>query len=155
MGDGSRGPGRPTAPDEVWDAVRDDYLAGMTAADACRKHGVGMSALRARSARDGWRRKDQPWSDALPEDDPGRVLEDRVNGDFEAIGFLDLSDVARSRMILGVLRNDARAAEEWRKVMITMLDMELDRLDLNNNEAEARRRYPELFPDDSHAFSNP
>jgi len=122
MGDGSRGPGRPTAPDHVWDAVRDDYLAGMTGADACRKHGVKLSALRSRSARDGWRRADQPWSpqDADLYPDEGRDLEDRVEGDLGRIDYPDLIMVAHARMVRSVLRGDATGCMRWEQVMIRL-----------------------------------
>ena len=60
-------PRRP-APKIVWDAVRADYLAGLPAHECCRRHGVTIAALRARAARNGWRRIDQPWV-------PGNVLD--------------------------------------------------------------------------------
>ena len=48
-----------SAPDEVWTQVRDDYLGGISAPECCRRHGVGLTALRKRAANEGWRRADQ------------------------------------------------------------------------------------------------
>ena len=46
------GEGRWSAPDEVWAAVRVDYLAGLSAPEACRRYGVGLTAMRMRAARE-------------------------------------------------------------------------------------------------------
>lgn len=43
-------------PAEVWDKVRQDYLAGLGAKDVAEKYGVGVEALRARATREGWSR---------------------------------------------------------------------------------------------------
>jgi hypothetical protein len=42
--------------EQVWAAVRRDYLAGMPAQDAARLHDVTVSALRARACKEGWSR---------------------------------------------------------------------------------------------------
>ena len=59
MADGSQitrpaapGRGRLSAPDDVWSAARADYLAGLTGPDVCRRHGVGIRALRWSRVRD-------------------------------------------------------------------------------------------------------
>lgn len=120
------------APDGVWLRVRDDYLGGMSAPDACRRHGVGLSALRARAAREGWRRIDQPWAsppNALDPEDEGLKLEDRVGGDLDKVDLCELSFVAHRRMMRAVMRGDATAALRWRQVMRAMdeEEAELDR----------------------------
>ena len=91
MADGSTIPpaaaGRSCAPDAVWAAVRDDYLAGVSAPECCRRHGVGLTTLRARAAAGGWRRADLPWTprNALDPADEGVALEVRVGGDLDKI----------------------------------------------------------------------
>ncbi len=106
------------APTDVWDAVRDDYLAGMSGPDCCRRHGVSLAALRARASRHGWRRADQPWRPphALEPWDEGLELEDKINGDMNMIDFGDLPHVASSRMARAILRGDAVGALRWHRV---------------------------------------
>jgi hypothetical protein len=47
-------------PPETWEAVRADYLAGDTAEYVAERYGVGLSALRQRARREGWRKADRP-----------------------------------------------------------------------------------------------
>ena len=130
---------RPTrsAPDAVWAAVRADYLAGMPATEACRRHAVGLSALRARAAREGWRRADQPWPPPgrLDPDDEGAALSDSVGGDVARITRNQLAEVAGRRMIRAILRGDAPEALRWRRVRAALHDEE--------GEAEGRRIFRE------------
>ena len=120
--------GRKSAPDEVWVRVREDYLAGWSAPDCCRRHGVGLSALRARAAHEGWRRTDQVWSapDRLDPWDEGVDLELRVGGDLDKVGFDELGFVAHRRMMRAVMRGDAAEALRWRRVELTMIEVEAD-----------------------------
>ena len=106
------------APPDVWDAVRDDFLAGMSGPDCCRRHGVTLAALRARASRHGWRRADQPWRPPHTLDpwDEGMELEDKIGGDMNMIDFGDLPHVASSRMARAILRGDAVAALRWHRV---------------------------------------
>ncbi len=85
--------GRYTAPDEVWAVVRDDYLSGLSAPECCRRHGVGLAALRSRASREGWRRADQPWTPPARLDpwDEGAALEERVEGDLDRVDYGDLA----------------------------------------------------------------
>ncbi|HEV7228739.1 hypothetical protein [Brevundimonas sp.] len=110
------------APDEVWARVRDDYVSGMSAAEACRRHGVGRTALHSRAAREGWRRADQAWRppDRLDPQDEGRVLEERIGGDLDRVELRELSYVAWRRMLRAVLRGDAADALRWRRVRLAM-----------------------------------
>ena len=116
------GHGRRTAPERVWAAVRDDYLAGMSAPDVCERHGVRLRAMRDRAAREGWRRIDQPWAprNRLDPDDEGVQLEARVGGDLNKIGMNELAYVAVQRMMRAVLRGDAAGALRWRRVRDAM-----------------------------------
>ena len=116
------GHGRRIAPDAVWAAVRDDYLAGMSAPDVCERHGVRLRAMRDRAAREGWRRIDQPWAprNRLDPDDEGVELEARVGGDLNKIEMRELAYVAVQRMMRAVLRGDAAGALRWRRVRDAM-----------------------------------
>jgi hypothetical protein len=116
------GHGRRTAPDEVWAVVRDDYLGGLSASEVCERHGVRLTAMRNRAAREGWRRSDQPWAprNRLDPDDEGVELEARVGGDLDKVDLLELSYVAARRMMRAVLRGDAVGALRWRKVRDAM-----------------------------------
>lgn len=123
-----RGRGRNSAPDDVWAAARADYLAGMTAARVCHRHGMAQSTLRDRAAREGWRRQDQPWTppNRLDPDDEGVELEARVEGDLDRVEMSDLSWVAFRRMMRAVLRGDAAEALRWRRVREIMDDEEAE-----------------------------
>lgn len=52
-----------------WMRAREDYLAGATAETVCLRHGLAIGTLRARAAREGWRRCDQDEPAAPPQDD--------------------------------------------------------------------------------------
>lgn len=127
MADGSPtlyGKGR-SAPDEVWARVREDYLSGLPGGEVCRRHGVGLTAMRNRAAREGWRRTDQPWTppNTLDPDDEGLLLENEVHGDLDQVELRQLSFVASRRMQRAVLRGQAAEALRWSRVRI-MLDAE-------------------------------
>jgi hypothetical protein len=109
---------RRAAPDEVWRAVRADYMAGLPAHECCRRHGVTVAALRARAARHGWRRIDQPWMppNALDPTDEGVQLEQRSEGDLDRIDTGELVFVAHCRLRRCVLRGDAAGALRWGRV---------------------------------------
>ncbi|WGM30810.1 hypothetical protein [Brevundimonas sp. NIBR11] len=123
--------GRNRVPPEVWEAVRDDYIAGLSGPDCCRRHGVTLSALRDRAARHGWRRTDQPWipPQSLDPRDEGRLLEEKVYGNLDMIEWSDLSEVADGRMMRAVLRGDAAEFMRWHKVceIIRLRQAEVDR----------------------------
>ncbi|KQY88075.1 MULTISPECIES: hypothetical protein [unclassified Brevundimonas] len=110
--------GHRSAPDEVWAQVRQDYLAGISAPECCRRHGVGLTALRKRAAGEGWRRADQPWTPPVRLDpwDEGVLLEDRVAGDLDKVELHELEWIADRRMMRAVLRGDAVEALRWRRV---------------------------------------
>ncbi|CAN5229901.1 hypothetical protein BH09PSE1_BH09PSE1_29580 [soil metagenome] len=133
----------PAAPDEVWARVREDYLAGMSAPDCCRRHRVGLTALRNRASREGWRRTDQPWSptNRLDPWDEGVELEREVDGDIERIEYRQLAHVADCRMMRAVLRGDAVEALRWHRLNLILEEREeaLQR-DLAQDNALALRR---------------
>lgn len=135
--------GRRSAPDEVWAAVRDDYLAGVSAPECCRRHGVGLSSLRLRAGREGWRRADQPWTPprisqgALDPWDEGRALEDRVGGDLDRVDCRELAWIAHRRMQRAILRGEASEALRWRRVR-EIMDAETADLDHFLEAEEAR-----------------
>ena len=110
--------GRRSAPDDVWAAVRDDYLAGVPATECCRRHGVGLTVLRGRAALEGWRRADQPWIPPRRLDpwDEGVLLEETVGGDLDKVELRQLTWIADRRMMRAVLRGDAMEALRWRRV---------------------------------------
>lgn len=132
--------GRTSAPDEVWARVQEDYLAGMSGPDCCRRHGVSLSALRNRAAREGWRRSDQAWipPQSLDPWDEGRILEERICGNLDLIEWGELSGVAEGRMMRAVLRGDSAEFMRWHKVaeIIQVREAELRRW---AEEEEARK----------------
>ncbi|MDO1558889.1 hypothetical protein Q0812_05550 [Brevundimonas sp. 2R-24] len=140
------------APPEVWERVRDDYLAGVSAPECCRLHGVGLSALRDRAAREGWRRADQPWvaPGRLDPDDEGVRLEAQIEGDLDRVGPAQLAFVADRRMMRAVLRGDAAGALRWSRVARRLNEeqAELDRWIAQEESLRHRMRDPD-DPDDS------
>ncbi len=132
--------GRMSPPDEVWARVQEDYLAGMSGPDCCRRHGVSLSALRNRAAREGWRRSDQAWTppQSLDPWDEGRILEERICGNLDLIEWGELSGVAEGRMMRAVLRGDSAEFMRWHKVaeIIQVREAELRRW---AEEEEARK----------------
>lgn len=115
-------------PDEVWAAVREDYLAGWSATECCRRHGVGLTSLRNRAAREGWRRQDQPWTppNTLDPWDEGVELELKVGGDLDKVETCQLWFVAHRRMLRAVMRGDATEALRWRRVELIMNEVEAE-----------------------------
>ncbi|HEX8660262.1 MAG TPA: hypothetical protein VF686_00240 [Brevundimonas sp.] len=148
------GHGRRTAPDEVWAAVREDYLAGLSAYEVCERHGVRLTAMRNRAAREGWRRSDQPWAprNRLDPEDEGVALEARIGGDLNKVELRELSYIASRRMMRAVLRGDAMDALRWRKVRDAMEaeEAEMERLGEQQDAIrDARLGYAEVDSVDS------
>ncbi len=150
--------GRRVAPETVWAEVRQDYTDGMSAPDCCRRHGVGLSALRDRAAREGWRRADLPWvppRNRLDPEDEGVALEARAG--LDQIDLCELSYVAHRRMMRAVLRGDAVEALRWRRVRMAMDEEEAEMLRMaEQDEALWRERrsiidYEAAHPDASDA----
>jgi hypothetical protein len=128
-----------SAPDEVWMQVRDDYLGGISAPECCRRHGVGLTALRKRAASEGWRRADQPWSPPARRDpwDEGVMLEERVGGNLDKVEVRELQWIADRRMMRSIMRGDAAEALRWRRVR-DMLEVDVQEVDRLIAEDEAQ-----------------
>ena len=137
-----RGGGRPAAPEAVWVRVRKDYVAGLSAADCRRRHGVGLTALYERARAEGWRRADRPWAPAvdLDPDDEGAALDMAIDGDLDQVDHPLMIEVADQQMKRAVLRGDANAALRWRRIRLALVaDLaEIDR----NFEALEREMQP-------------
>ncbi len=130
MTDPAPSAGRRTAPDDVWARVRDDYLSGLSAPACCRRHGVGLSALRDRAAKEGWRRADQPWRPPnLDPGDEGAFLEELVDGDLDRIGLKELRFVCERRTIRAILRGDGAEAMRWRRLRTSIRDEQVHHWD--------------------------
>ncbi|WP_420469807.1 hypothetical protein [Brevundimonas sp. FT23042] len=129
-----------SAPDEVWEQVRQDYLAGWSAPACCRRYGVGLSTLRKRAAEEGWRRTDQPWTrpNGLERDDEGLALEEQFDGDLDRIPLGELSLVAFQRMMRAVLHGNAIEALRWRRVH-RMIETEAAEVQRRQRAAEVER----------------
>ncbi|RZJ86474.1 MAG: hypothetical protein EON88_24605 [Brevundimonas sp.] len=118
--------GRCAPPDAAWQAAREEYLAGFSGPQVCRRHGLSLTALRRRARAEGWRRADQAWTapsrldSATDAWDEGAALEEAVGGNLDAIDFRELAWVANQRMMRAVLRGDAAGALRWRKVRDVM-----------------------------------
>lgn len=152
--------GRPIpAPDEVWTQVREAYLAGVSAPECCRRHGVGLTALRDRARREGWRRIDQPWTppNRLDPDDEGVVLEEEVGGDLDKVELRQLSYVAFRRMMRAVMRGDAAEALRWRRVRLAMdeEEAEIDRLVAQQESVRHYLGYPDDADGPDGVFDRP
>lgn len=80
-------------PDAVWAEARDAYLWGFTAEEVCERYDLGLSAFKARAAREKWRRADQPHD--LP-DDPGLTSEDDLVASSEDLAAIAWGNAARA-----------------------------------------------------------
>ncbi len=137
-----RGGGRPAAPEAVWARVREDYVAGLSAADCRRRHGVGLTALYERARAEGWRRADLPWAPGfeLDPDDEGAALDMAIDGDLDQVDHPLMIEVADQRMKRAVLRGDANGALRWRRIRLA-LEADLAEID-RNFEALEREMQP-------------
>ena len=130
------------APPEVWEAVRLDYCAGLSGAECVRRHGVGLSTLRARAAHEKWRRSDQDWvAPVRPIDFDTADLLEKTGGNLDRIDLCELSYICSRRMMQATLDGDAVAALRWRRVRLA-LDAEEREIEAFNaaweNERDAR-----------------
>ena len=96
--------------DDTWAEAREDYLTGFTAEEVCRRHDIGLSALRQRARREGWRRNDQ--ADPTPEDD------------FDVFDDLEppeLVEMAWRRLAAAIARGRGADAARWQRIHATLL----------------------------------
>lgn len=92
--------------EDTWAEARSDYLAGFTAEDVCRRHDLGLSALRTRARRERWRRADGV--DPSPADDDLDLFSD-VRPD-------DMVEMARLRMVAAISRGQSTEAARWSRI---------------------------------------
>jgi len=92
--------------DDAWAEARADYLTGFTAEEVCRRHDIGLSALRKRARREGWRRHDQA--------DPA-VAEDDLEI-FEDLEPTDLVEMAWRRLAAAIARGRGADAARWQRI---------------------------------------
>ena len=95
--------------DETWAEARGDYLTGFTAEEVCRRHDIGLSALRQRARREGWRRHDQ--ADPTPEDDFDV---------FEDLEPPELVEMAWRRFAAAIARGRGADAARWQRIHATL-----------------------------------
>lgn len=153
-------------PPIIWEAIREEYLAGATAPECARLYGVGLTTVRSRAAREGWRRIDpprneQPCDGASPPhrragpdadlDDAVLELQRRIGGDLDRVELSDLTRLASHRVSRSVMQGRAVDALRWRRLLET-LQAEGD--EIRRREAWARRHrdlteaMADLLPDD-------
>lgn len=96
---------------ETWERAKADYLDGATAEEACRRHDLGLSALRRRARKEGWRRADQP--DADPDDDDLDLYAD--------VALDEMIDLAWRRMAQAVAHGRGVDAARWSRVHAGLL----------------------------------
>ena len=137
------------APDEVWARVRADYSDGLSGPACCRRHGVQLTTVRDRAAREGWRRIDQagPPANRLDPDDEGVQLEIECGGDLDRIDFAQLSYVAVRRMMRAVMRGDAVEALRWQRVRDAMEHEEAEVQRWIDQQDTVRQRLDGSHPD--------
>lgn len=109
-------------PEQAWDRAREDYLAGATAEEVCRRHDLGLSAFKVRARQGEWRRTDQPAPDPVEDD-------------------IDLNAPAepRSRMLDKAWRRVSRALDDGHSIE-AMRWMRVHAMLLQAERAEVRDR---------------
>ncbi len=97
--------------DETWAEARNDYLTGFTAEEVCHRHDIGLSALRQRARREGWRRHDQ--ADPSPDDDDLDVFDDLEPP--------ELVEMAWRRLAAAIARGRGADAARWQRIHAQLL----------------------------------
>lgn len=92
--------------EETWAEARGDYLSGFTAEEVCRRHDIGLSALRRRAREEAWRRADIV--------DP-ELAEDDLDV-FDDVRPVDLVEMAWRRLAAAVARGRAADAARWQRI---------------------------------------
>jgi hypothetical protein len=133
-------------PPIIWEAIREEYLAGATAPECARLYGVGLTTVRSRAAREGWRRIDPPRERASPPHgraDPDTDLGDavlelqrRIGGDLDRVELSDLTRLASHRVSQSVMQGRAVDALRWRRLLETL---KAEEEEIRRREAWARR----------------
>ena len=107
-------------PAEVWERVRQDYLAGLGAEEVAAKYDVTVHSLRARATKQGWSRYlHAPTAPVDPPPPPPALFDITDVGDHPA-GLAQATLKASSRALAAGLWNEARTlaglAESYRKM---------------------------------------
>jgi len=102
--------------DAVWAAARRDYLAGDTAEAVCDRYQLKSGTLRARAAREGWRRSDMEdvWPAPQDEDDGPR--------DAAPPDLAQMAAQALMRLDRAVRRGRAAEAASWLRTWRALTD---------------------------------
>ena len=108
------GSGRRNRSGETWAAARAAYLDGLSAGEVCAHFDLGLSALRARARREGWRRIDQADLDPDLQDDLDEELDAQVV-DFEAMTERALRMSARALDLA-----DGASADRWLRLHLRL-----------------------------------
>ena len=98
--------GRRTCSEEEWAWARADYLDGFAAPQIAAAYGMGVSTLRERAHREGWRRRDQPAAEAGLSVDVEDVTEEDQD-------VSTMVDTAWRRAALAIKTGDRLAARAW------------------------------------------
>jgi len=98
------------ASDQVWAAARADYLSGWSGPAVCGRHGLGLSAFRARARDEGWRRIDQP-DDVWPDDD---IDDDADDSPLPTTG--EFVDAATRRFARALKSGRVLEADRWLRI---------------------------------------
>lgn len=104
--------------DATWEAIRQDYLAGVPARDLCDRYEVALSTLRLKAKEGGWRRADQADSDLFPADADRWADDAAPDADFDAQDedWADLAERARFRLRRAIASGRAAEAASWLRV---------------------------------------
>lgn len=90
--------------DETWDRARRDYLAGESAPTVCDRYDLKLGTFKHRSAREGWRRSDQP------EPEPLDLEAELADGPPD---WREMADHALIRLNRAIRRGRAAEAATW------------------------------------------
>lgn len=104
--------------DATWDAIRQEYLAGVPARDLCDRYEVALSTLRLKAKEGGWRRADQVDSDLFHADADRWVADEAPDPEIEAEDedWADLAERARFRLRRAIAAGRAAEAASWLRV---------------------------------------
>lgn len=116
MADGS---GRRVRSHQTWTAARSAYLDGLSAAEVCARFDLGLSSLRARARREGWRRADQ----ADPDPDLAEHLDEELEADGPA-DFIAMRERAARLAARALAEGDLRRAEGWTRLHLRLEPLE-------------------------------
>lgn len=101
--------GRAVRSDATWDLARDDYLAGDSAEQVCHRYGLSPSTFSDRARRHGWRKRDQPDPEPVPD----------IPYDADPDGPIDcaaLAEQALTRVAQALHNGRASEAASWMRV---------------------------------------